>query len=49
MKLAVERYFQSLKHMQDDIATLLGDWSTSQSELAKKCDETITQRATDLE
>jgi hypothetical protein len=29
MKLAVERYFQSLKQMQDEMAILLGDWSTS--------------------
>ena len=49
MKTQVERYFQSLKVLQDDVVHLLGDWSTSQSELARKCEETITQRATELD
>ena len=45
MKIAIERYFDSIKSMQDDVAALLGDWSTSQSDLARKSEEIISQRA----
>jgi hypothetical protein len=35
--------------MQDNVVTLLGDWSTTQSDLAKKFETTITEKAQDLE
>jgi hypothetical protein len=48
MKIAVERYFQSLKDMQDEVSTVLGDWSTPQSELVRKCEEVLIERTKDI-
>jgi hypothetical protein len=34
--------------MQDEVSTVLGDWSTPQSELAKKCEDVLIDRTKDI-
>ena len=49
MKVAVERYFSSLNHLNDETRYLLTDFVTPQKELAYKCEEQLKYRGLELE